>query len=144
MYWIVLRKRAFAHVYSFLITSLNSYGVKESNWNAKLWNFYTKMINFQRKREKSKGIPIEDRRVRGSWGYLISWLSTKFVRPMQRNYLHTRRHSCYRLSRSQGHSVAGRIISMKYSRDNIGNRNCDVMVFSTAPQPTAATRVPYC
>jgi len=68
----------------------------------------------------------------------------KVVSPTQLQYLHTRRHSCYRLSRTHGHRVAGRIIAMKYSRDNIGNRSCDIMVCSTAPQPTAVTGVPYC
>jgi hypothetical protein len=31
-------------------------------------------------------------------------------------------HFCQRLSRPQGHSVAGRFMSMKYSSDNIGNQ----------------------
>ena len=39
-------------------------------------------------------------------------------------------HSCLRLSRSQGHSAAGRIMSMKNSSDTIGNRTRDLLVCS--------------
>jgi len=35
-------------------------------------------------------------------------------------------HFCYRLSRPQGHSAAGRIMSMKNSNDTIGNRTRDL------------------
>ena len=35
-------------------------------------------------------------------------------------------HICYKLSRPQGHSVAGRIMSMKNSNDTVGNRNRDL------------------
>ena len=35
-------------------------------------------------------------------------------------------HFCYRLSRPQGHSAAGRIVSMKNSNDTIGNRTSDL------------------
>jgi len=35
-------------------------------------------------------------------------------------------HFCYRLSRPQGHSAAGRIRSMKISSDTIGNRTRDL------------------
>jgi len=35
-------------------------------------------------------------------------------------------HFCQRLSRSQGHSAAERITSMKNSNDTIGNRTCDI------------------
>jgi hypothetical protein len=42
-----------------------------------------------------------------------------------------------RLSQPQGHSAAGRIMSMKNSNDTIGNRTCDLPACSAVPQPTA-------
>ena len=45
-------------------------------------------------------------------------------------------HFCYRLSRPQGHSAAGRIMSMKNSNDTIGNRTRDLPTRSAVPQPT--------
>ena len=44
---------------------------------------------------------------------------------------------CYRLSRPQGHSAAGRIVSMKNSNDTIGNLTRDLATCSAVPQPTA-------
>ena len=37
-------------------------------------------------------------------------------------------HFCYRLSRPQGHSAAGRIMSMKNSNDTVGNRTVGILV----------------
>ena len=48
-------------------------------------------------------------------------------------------HFCYRLSQPQGHSAAGRIMSMKNS-DIIGNRTRDLPACSAVPQPTAPPR----
>jgi hypothetical protein len=42
-------------------------------------------------------------------------------------------HFCYRLSRPQGHSVIGRIMSMKNSNDTIWNRTSDLPICSTIP-----------
>ena len=44
-------------------------------------------------------------------------------------------HFCYRLSRPQGHSVIGRIMSMKNSNDTIWDRTIDLPICSTAPLP---------
>ena len=44
------------------------------------------------------------------------------------------------LSQPQGHSAAGRILSMKNSNDNNGNRTRDLPTCSTVPQPTALQR----
>jgi hypothetical protein len=44
-------------------------------------------------------------------------------------------HFCYRLSRPQGHSATGRIMSLKISNDTIGNRNRDLPVCSVVPEP---------
>jgi hypothetical protein len=42
-------------------------------------------------------------------------------------------HFCYRLSRPQGHSATGRIMSLKNSNDTIGNRARDLPVCSVVP-----------
>jgi hypothetical protein len=46
-------------------------------------------------------------------------------------------HFCYRMSQTQGHSLAGSFMSMKNSTDNIGNRNRDLPACSALPQPTS-------
>ena len=51
-------------------------------------------------------------------------------------------HFCQRLSQPQGHSAAGRIISMKNSNDTIGNRTRDLPACSAVLQPTAPPRAP--
>ena len=50
---------------------------------------------------------------------------------------------CQRLSRPQGHSAAGRIMSMKNSNDTIGNRTRDLPTYSALPEPTALRRAIY-
>jgi len=47
---------------------------------------------------------------------------------------------CQSLSQPQGHSAAGRIMSMKNSNDTIGNRTPDIRTCSAVPQPTAPPR----
>ena len=49
-------------------------------------------------------------------------------------------HFWYRLSQNQGHSAAGRIISMKNCNDTIGNRTRELPACSAVPQPTAPPR----
>jgi hypothetical protein len=49
-------------------------------------------------------------------------------------------HSFERLSRPQGHIVAGRIVSIKNSSGIIGNRTRDVPAYSTVRQPTTPTQ----
>ena len=44
-------------------------------------------------------------------------------------------HFCQRLSRPQGHSATGRIMSLKDYNDIIGNRTRDLPVCSIVPQP---------
>jgi len=48
-------------------------------------------------------------------------------------------HFYYRLSQPQGHSAAGRIMSMKNSNDTIGNRTRDLPACSAVSQPNSAT-----
>ena len=52
-------------------------------------------------------------------------------------------HFCWSLSQPQGHSAAGRIMSMKNSNDTIGNRTRDLPACNTVPQPTARSPTPY-
>ena len=42
-------------------------------------------------------------------------------------------HFCWRLSRPQGHSAIGRILSLKNSNDTIGNQTRDLPVCSVVP-----------
>jgi hypothetical protein len=49
-------------------------------------------------------------------------------------------HFCYRLSRLQGHSAAGRIRSIEKSNCLIGNRTRDLPACSIVPQPRAPRR----
>ena len=45
-------------------------------------------------------------------------------------------HFCYRLSRRQSHSAAGRVMCMKNCCDTIGNRTHYLPACSAVPQPT--------
>jgi len=49
-------------------------------------------------------------------------------------------HICQRLSRPQGQSAAGRIMSMKNFSDSIGNPIRELPASYTVPQPTAQPR----
>ena len=51
-------------------------------------------------------------------------------------------HFCWRLSRPQGHSATGRVMSMKNSNDINRNRTRDFPACSAVPQPTAPPRSP--
>ena len=83
--------------------------------------------------------PDRPRGISGVWGSQISRQSAheggKVVSPTQRPLLPPENvpgtHFCYRLSQPQGHSAAGRIISMKNS-----NRTRDLPTCSAVPQPT--------
>jgi hypothetical protein len=48
------------------------------------------------------------------------------------------------LSRPQGHSATGRIMSMKKSNDTTGNRTRDLPACRAVLQPTAPPRAPLC
>jgi hypothetical protein len=71
----------------------------------------------------------------------------KFVSPTHRRPLPQGNipgtHFCYRLSRPQGHTAAGRIMSLKNSKDNIENRTRDPPACSAVRQPTAPPRSTY-
>jgi len=57
-----------------------------------------------------------------------------------------RKYSCYSFlleaESTQGHSAAGRIMSMKNSNDTIGNRTRNLPACSAVPQPTAPPHLP--
>jgi hypothetical protein len=82
-------------------------------------------------------------RVPGGWGSQILRQSAheggKVVSPMHWPRLLPGNipgtHFCYRLNRPQGHSVTGRIMSIKKSSDTIRNRTHDLSGCSAMPQP---------
>jgi len=52
-------------------------------------------------------------------------------------------HFCQRLSRPQGHGVAGRIMLMKNSNDTVGNLTRELPDCSVVSQPTVPPCAPY-
>jgi hypothetical protein len=65
-----------------------------------------------------------------------------YTPPSQGNITGT--HFCYRLSQTQDHCAAGRIMSMKNYNDTIGNQTRDLPACSAVPQPTAPQRKKGC
>ena len=95
--------------------------------------------------------PGQDLRVPEGWGSQISRQSAhesgKVASPMHRPPLPPENISVLISVRGwvnpQGHSAAGRIVSMKHFTDTIGNRTRDLLACSAVPQPTAVPRAPF-
>ena len=102
---------------------------------------------------KDKAIPLHawagpegSRRLRLPDFKTIGTKGSKVVSPTHRSPLPPGNipgtHFCQRLSQPQGHSVGGRIVSMKNSSDTMGNRTRDLLACSAVPQPPAPPRAP--
>ena len=93
--------------------------------------------------KQSLDSPGQSLRVSRGWGSDISRQSAhkggKVVRPTHRPPLPHRKISCYTFLLK---AAAGRIVSMKNSKDKIGNRTRDLPACSAVPEPTALPRAP--
>ena len=99
------------------------------------------VVLFSVKVTQSHYRPGVAQRVPGGWGSQIS----RQLEHKGRLYYPVNipgSNCCWRLSRPQGHSAAGRIMSMKNFSDTNGNRTRNLPACSAVPQPTAPPGAP--
>jgi hypothetical protein len=86
---------------------------------------------------------VEAQRFQDNWHMKVVRLSTVRTGRLYTPGNIRRTHFFCRLSRPQGHSAAGRSISMKNSSDTLGNQTRYLPACNTIPQPTASPRAPF-
>ena len=124
--------------------------VKDTEKCSAQWgNNLERMDGKKKKKKQSLYRPGQTQRFPGVWGSQISRQTApeicKVVSPTHRPPLPPRKYSWYSFllesESTQGHSVAGRIKSMKNSNDTIGNLIRDLPACSAVTHPTAPRRV---
>jgi hypothetical protein len=105
-------------------------------------SLYSKRVKVKVKQSHYR--PGQALKVPGGWGSQISKQSAhkgvKVVRPTHRRLYP--QETFLGLNQPEGHSAAGRIMSMKNSNDTIGNRTHELPACSAVPQPTVPPRAP--
>jgi hypothetical protein len=113
----------------------------------KLYGHKMRVSTFRTKKKQSHYNPGQALTVPGVWSsHIQDNRHKKVVSPTHRPSLRPENipgiRFYWRLSQPQGHSAAGRVMSMKNSNDITENRTRDLPTSSAVPQPTALPRGP--